>query len=96
VSAQPLSPTQSPYLVLVTAVKVLGRYVVELTFDTGEVNVVDLEPMMWSPVYQPLLTDYDLFRRVFVDPDAGTIAWPNGAGWPPDELYSNSKAAVPD
>jgi len=81
---------------VVTAVKVLGRYVLELTFDTGEVNVVDLEPMMWSPIYQPLLTDYDLFRRVCVNADVGTIAWPNGVDWPPDELYSNSKAAVPD
>jgi hypothetical protein len=93
-ATQPVSP--APYPVAVTAVKVLSRYVVELTFDTDEVNVIDLEPMMWSPVFQPLLTDYDLFRRVSVDPDIGTIAWPNGAAWPPDELYASSKAAVPD
>ena len=93
-ATQLMSP--APYPVLVTDVKVLSRYVVELTFDTDEVNVVDLEPMMWSPVFRPLLTDYDLFRRIHVDPDLGTIAWPTGAHWPPDELYASSKAAVPD
>jgi hypothetical protein len=93
-ATQPASPAQGP--VLVTEVKVLSRYVVELTFGSGEVNVIDLEPMMWSPVFQPLLTDYDLFRRVFVNSDIGTIVWPNGAAWPPDELYASSKAAVPE
>jgi hypothetical protein len=96
VSATQPGPETSPCLVAVTAVRVLARYVLELTFDTGEVTVVDLEPMMWSPLFQPLLTDYDLFRQVCVDPDGGSIAWPNGAVWPPDELYSQSKAAVPD
>lgn len=88
-------PSQVPALAAVTGVKVLGRYVLELTFDTGEVRVIDLEPMMWSAVYVPLLADYDLFCQVRVDRHAGTIAWPNGAEWAPDELYAHSKAASP-
>lgn len=84
-----------PALVTVTGVRVLGRYVLELVFDTGEVKVIDIEPMMWGPVFEPLRADYGLFRQVFADPGSGTIAWPNGADWAPDELYTKSKAAVP-
>ena len=88
-------PGVDPALVLVTGVRILGRYVLELTFDTGEVKVLDMEPLLWGPVFQPLVADYSLFRQVRVDDQTGTIAWPNGADWAPDELYTKSKAAVP-
>ena len=84
-----------PALVVVTGVRVLSRYVLELRFDTGEVKVIDTEPMLWGPAFEALLADYSMFRRVHVDPDTGTIAWPNGADLAPDELYLRSKAAVP-
>ena len=35
-----------PFLVSVTGVRVLARYVLELTFDTGEVKVIDMEPLL--------------------------------------------------
>ncbi|MEV7431849.1 DUF2442 domain-containing protein [Nocardioides sp. NPDC092400] len=82
-------------LVTVTHVRVLGRYILELAFDTGEVRVLDMEPLMRGPVFQPLLSDYALFCQVTVDPGSGTVLWPNGADWAPDELYSRSKSAVP-
>ncbi|WP_460830773.1 DUF2442 domain-containing protein [Nocardioides hungaricus] len=78
-----------------TAVRVLGRYLLELTFDTDEVKVIDMEPLMWGPLFSPMLGDYAVFLQVAVDPEAGTISWPNGADWAPDELYLRSKAAVP-
>jgi hypothetical protein len=49
---------------------------------------------MWGRVFQPLLADFGLFCQVYVDADAGTIAWPTGADWAPDELYTKSKSAV--
>jgi len=82
-------------LVTVTHVRVLGRYILELTFDTGEVKVLDMEPLMRGPVFQPLLSDYSSFCQVTADPESGTIGWPNGADWAPDELYTKSKDAVP-
>lgn len=82
-------------LVTVTDVRVLARYIVELTFDTGEIKVLDMEPFMRGPVFDPLLSDYCLFLQVMADRDSGTIVWPNGADWAPDELYNRSKAAVP-
>ena len=48
-----------------------------------------------GPIFRPVLTDYNLFCQVAVDHDAGTISWPTGADWAPDELYLKSKAAVP-
>lgn len=82
-------------LVDVTDVRVLARYVVELTFATGEVRVIDLEPMLWGEMFDPLKADYELFKQVQADRDAGTIVWPNGADLSPRTLYLESKPAVP-
>ena len=79
----------------VTAVRVLSRYVVELTFETGDVRVVDLEPFLDGRVFEPLKKDYELFRQVRADSEAGTIVWPNGADIAPSTLYSKSRPAVP-
>ena len=73
----------------------LARYVVELTFADGDVRVIDLEPLLWGPMFEPLVSDYSLFRQVGVDPAAGTIVWPNGADISPRTLYAESKPAVP-
>ncbi len=82
-------------LIDVTGVRVLARYVVELEFADGAVRVIDLEPLLWGPMFEPLVADYDLFRQVTVDRDAGTIVWPNGADISPRTLYAESKPAVP-
>lgn len=79
----------------VTSVRVLARYIVELTFDTGEVKVLDLEPLLAGPIFEPLTNDYELFRQVSVSDEAGTIVWPNGADLSPQTLYERSRAAVP-
>ena len=79
----------------VTAARVLARYVVELTFETGETKVIDLEPLLRGPVFQPLVDDYALFTRLRVDPEAGTIVWPNGADVSPRTLYRRSRDIVP-
>jgi hypothetical protein len=34
------------------------------------------------------LSDVDFFSRVQVDPEAGTLVWPNGVDFCPDVLYS--------
>jgi hypothetical protein len=54
-----------PALAVVTGVKVLSRYVLELTFaGDDQVRVIDVEPMLWGPVFEPVLADYGLFRQV--------------------------------
>lgn len=86
--------TAEPF-VDVSDVKVLARYVLELTFSNGEVRVVDVEDSLWGPAFAPLRDDYRLFTAVRVDEQAGTIVWPNGADLSPDGLYATSKPAVP-
>ena len=82
-------------LIRVTGVRVLSRYIVELGFEDGAVKVIDLEPRLWGEMFIPLIEDYELFRQVAVDPDGGTICWPNGADLSPRMLYAESKATVP-
>jgi hypothetical protein len=87
--------SEVPDFIDVTDVQVLGRYVVELTFDNGEVRVLDLEPHPWGEMFEPIVADYRLFQRVRVDPDRGTICWPNDADLSPRMLYAESKLATP-
>ncbi len=82
-------------LIDVTGVRVLARYVVELMFADGAIRVIDLEPLLWGRMFEPLVVDYDLFRQVTVDRGAGTIIWPNGADISPRTLYGESKPTVP-
>jgi hypothetical protein len=79
----------------VTAVRVLSRYVVELTFEAGDVRVLDLGPYLEGPAFEPLRQDHALFRQVRADPEAGTIVWPNGADISPTTPFARSRPAVP-
>lgn len=79
----------------VTDVRVLARYIVELTFETGETKVIDLEPLLEGPVFAAIQSDYALFQQVRVDPEAGTIVWPNGADISPRTLHRRSRDVVP-
>ena len=63
----------------------------ELTFEDGLVAVVDMDSIVksYTGVFAPLLDD-NYFRLVTVDPELGTIVWPNGADVCPDTLYSHA------
>lgn len=82
-------------LVDVTGVRVLARYVVELTFDNGSVRVIDLEDWLRGPAFAPVRDDYDIFRAVTVNTRSGTVEFPNGADLSPTALYLESKPVVP-
>ncbi len=82
-------------LVDVTGVRVLARYVVELTFDDNSVRVIDLEDWLAGPAFAPMRDDYDVFCAVKVNTQSGTIEFPNGADLSPAALYLESKPAVP-
>jgi hypothetical protein len=69
----------------VAAVRALGGYVLELTWADEAVTVVDVEPYLRGPALEPL-RDPALFATVTVDPEAGTVVWPNGADISPQEL----------
>jgi hypothetical protein len=42
------------------------------------------------------LQDVDYFSRVAVDPEAGTLVWPNGVDFCPDVLYAEATGKTID
>jgi Protein of unknown function (DUF2442) len=77
-------------LVDITAVEVIGDYRLGLTFEDGTVGDVDFARSEWRGVFEPL-GDPAYFARVTVDPDAGTIAWPDGLDMAPEPLYAEAR-----
>ena len=76
----------------VTDVEVLGHYRLRLTFSDGLVGDVDLSHLSeWEGVFTSL-RDPTFFARVQVDPDTGTITWPNGADLAPEVPYERAVA----
>ncbi len=78
-----------PRLPAVTRAKYCGAYRIRVTFDDGIEGVVDFEPWLRGPIFEPL-KDLDYFRRFAVE--GGTIAWPNGADVAPETLHEWAKA----
>jgi len=72
----------------ITAIEVIEDHVVHLRFADGSERTIDLEPYLHGPVFERVRSDPAFFGAVRVDPDAGTIVWPNGADLAPDVLYA--------
>jgi hypothetical protein len=70
----------------VVAVEVVDDYELELVFDDGTRGRIDLSRILSGRIFGPL-RDPAYFRQVVVDPDLGTVVWPNGADLAPDALY---------
>jgi len=73
----------------IAGVEVSSEYGLRLTFDDGTVGEVDFAGREWRGVFEPLV-DPSYFARVMVDPEAGTITWPNGADMAPEPLYAEA------
>src|SRR5687767_5949693 len=73
----------------VTAARPLGGHRLELKFTDGLNAEVDLRDQVVGRggVFTDL-EDPDYFASVRVDPEAGTLVWPNGVDLCPDVLYS--------
>ena len=70
----------------VIEVRYVDGYTVWLRFEDGTQGEVDLASELHGPVFEPL-QDSTYFARVRVNPDTGTIEWPNGADLAPEFLY---------
>ena len=69
-------------------VRVPKPSVLEIRFKDGVRTAVDLGDLAWVRVFESL-RDPELFRQAFVDPEAGTVAWPNGADVAPEFRYGD-------
>jgi Protein of unknown function (DUF2442) len=77
----------------ITHVEVLHDYVVRLRFADGIERTIDLAPYLHGPVFAEIRANPAAFAAVRVDPEAGTIVWPNGADLAPDVLYEGRRSA---
>ena len=66
-----------------------------LAFSDDSQAEIDLEQLMQGPVFDAIRAAPALFREVFVEPQAGTIAWPNGADLCPDVLHALATTGSP-
>ncbi len=72
----------------IIAVKYVRDYKLRIKFEDGVEGVIDVATLVeFKGVFKPLFNP-DYFARVAVNPEIGTICWPNGADLDPDVLYS--------
>jgi len=83
-------------MIRVKSVKVLDGLQVRLAFTDGTEKTIDLSPYLHGPIFDPLKKDPAKFRQVKVDPELGTIVWPNGADVCPDVLFHGRVPASPE
>ena len=73
--------------------KYVKDYVLWLRFNDGTEGEVDLQDELYGEVFEPL-KNKDLFKNFVLNPEWHTIAWPNGADFAPEFLYSAIRVHV--
>jgi hypothetical protein len=73
-------------MVRVRSAEALDGFRLRLLLTDGEERIVDVSPYLHGPIFEPLRGDRSLFAAVSVDPDFGTVVWPNGADIDPEVL----------
>lgn len=87
--------TQMSEIVHVTSVEVVADHRLRLDFEDGIQGEVDFSDRNWNGVFEPL-KDPSYFGQVRVDPEMGTVVWPNGADLAPETLHSWAVSAAGD
>ncbi len=87
--AAPIDNVFPGKLVDVTEVEVIGDHKLRLTFEDGVVGDVSFADEEWFNMSEPL-ADPAFFAQVRVDPECGTVVWPNGYDMAPEPLYEKA------
>lgn len=74
-------------------VEALDRRRVRVRFTDGLIRDIDLTPWLWGPMFAAIRDDDATFAAVRVDPQLGTLVWPNGADIDPDVLHGDHPPA---
>jgi hypothetical protein len=78
----------------VVEARIVAGHRVFLRFDDGVAGEVDLARLVrFVGVFAPL-RDAERFAELRVNPDTGTIAWPNGADIAPETLYEALREGI--
>ena len=68
--------------------RAVGGHRLYLRFEDGAEGEVDLSKLVtFEGIFAPLRESKEV-EKVRVDPELGTVCWPNGADLDPDVLYS--------
>ncbi len=73
-------------LLHVTAVECVGPCTLRVLFDDDTVKDVYFTGELWGEVFEPL-NDPEFFQQASVNPETGTVEWPNGADVAPGFLH---------
>lgn len=77
----------------IVAVQPLDGYRLRLRFEDGAEGDIDVSTMVPFTGVFAALKDRSTFAAVRVDPDLGTVVWPNGADLDPAVLYTTVTGA---
>ena len=77
-------------MIRIRKVEPLDHFRVRIELTNGKTKIVDLDPFLRGPIFEPIRKDFKLFRRVKVDKLLGTIVWDNGADIDPDVLVGKA------
>lgn len=74
-----------------------ARYVaghtIWIRFEDGVEGEIDLSGELAGSIFEPL-KDEVFFRRFRVNPDTGTVEWPNHADFAPEFLYEKMRVVT--
>ena len=70
----------------VRSLEIVSAYTLRIRFDDSTGQTIDFRPILAGELYGPL-RDRRLFNQVRIDPEAGTLVWPNGADSDPATLH---------
>ncbi len=70
----------------IVSLEVVATGILELKFECGALRRIDLMPIMFGALFGELKNP-EFFKQVMLDPEVGTICWPNGADFDPDTLF---------
>ena len=70
----------------IVSFEVIADGVLKLEFDCGTRRKIDLTPIMFGSLFSKLKNP-DFFKQASLDPEVGTVYWPNGADFDPDTLF---------
>ena len=75
-------------MVDVIEARYVNGYTIWLRFEDGTEGEIDLSGELQGPVFEPL-RDAAVFAQLRVNPDTGTVEWPNGADFAPEFLHDH-------
>ena len=70
----------------VTRFDIVGPYTLVVAFTDGTEQRINFRPVLHGAVFAPL-QDLAMFNAVALDPEVGTLTWPNGADFDPATLH---------